>query len=407
MPSPTTAPRVSQSSCWSLLNAAHLALVFVVTTASLCSSIGAQLNISNTFTTPSGVVSLGFSDSTDLLWAYSSFGSSIASYTRGGTPKGTIPRGGEAANDVDVDVASVALTLGTTAIPAGTLLFINGESGFADIYAIDPSTGTLLASLTTSFGASHVVGGSYHPGRGTFFLVQDRVPPATASKNLIAEIDPVSGAIISSFQIASPFTVNYGDIDVDAISGNLFVVSSDESDIRELTPSGVLVKDHALPFGVSNLNGIAIDEGRGTIWVSSGNKVWELGGLPSPSVSVYGTPTAGSLIYSWLVPPPGGLPRIGNAGFSVQVNTPGMASPGVVLLSARPADIQVIGIRILVDLNLSFTIPTQAPVGSALALPIPATLVPGTQLYLQSFHFDAGAPSGIASTAGLQLTLFP
>jgi hypothetical protein len=214
---------------------------------------------------------------------YGSSDADLRSFSRFGVPLGSIVRPGEAANDADLTFAPKALTLGTTQIAAGTALFVNGETGIAEIYAVDKTTGTVQATLATSFGASHVVGGSYHPGRDTFFLVQDRQVSGTANDSVVAEINPASGAVVNSFRITdlvSTFSVNFGDVEVSA-NGNLFVVSSDESSIAEITPGGVLVQQHALPAGVSSLSGIAFDQVRGEAWVSgTGGTIWQLGGVP-------------------------------------------------------------------------------------------------------------------------------
>ena len=84
--------------------------------------------------------------------------------------------------------------------------------------------------------------------------------------------------MLNTFQISALFSVNYGDLDVDRATGNLFVVSSDEPRIAELTPTGALVQYHALPSGVSSLSGIGIDDKRGEIWVGgTSGTVWRLG----------------------------------------------------------------------------------------------------------------------------------
>ena len=57
---------------------------------------------------------------------------------------------------VPVRWANRAFTDRGRSFPAGTLLVINGETGAADIYAVDKTTGAVLATLSTSFGVSHV-----------------------------------------------------------------------------------------------------------------------------------------------------------------------------------------------------------------------------------------------------------
>jgi hypothetical protein len=60
------------------------------------------------------------------------------------------------------------------AIQPGDAIYINGETDVAELYA-PPDDGAV--TLAAAFGNSHVVGGSYHPGRGTFCVVQDRAAP--------------------------------------------------------------------------------------------------------------------------------------------------------------------------------------------------------------------------------------
>ena len=67
-----------------------------------------------------------------------------------------------------------------------------------------------------------------------------------------ATVDPDSGAVLNEFAIGSLFDVNFGDLDVCPATGHLFVVSSIESRIAELTPTGSLVGYHDLPSGVSS-----------------------------------------------------------------------------------------------------------------------------------------------------------
>ncbi|MDQ3115255.1 MAG: hypothetical protein M3Q86_01365 [Verrucomicrobiota bacterium] len=224
------------------------------------------------------LVSIGVDPSDESVWIYGSFDADLRSYSNTGEFLTSITRPGGSANDVDIEFAPEALTLGATAIPKDTLLFIDGETSVAEIYAVNKETGAVLATLVTAFGASHVVGGAYHPDRDTFFLVQDLVP-GTADENLIGEIDPANGDVLNSFQITDLFAVNFGDIEVGA-NGNLFVVSSNEDRVLELTPTGDFVQYLDLPAGVSGLSGIAFNESGGEAWVSNtSGTVFHLGGF--------------------------------------------------------------------------------------------------------------------------------
>ncbi len=220
-----------------------------------------------------GGCGLAFDPAASEVLVYPCSGASINRYSTAGALLGTITRPGEAADDVDLDVVSAAFTLGTTNVPAGSLLFVNGETGPVDFYA---AGGTLAAQ----FGASHVVGGAFHADRGTIFAVQDRVPGGTEGSR-VAEIDPVTGAIVQSWQSTPDFTVNYGDLDICQSSGNVFLVSNVETTMAEFTPTGTLVAKYPLPAGSDNGSGLAIQDGTGTAWVGTpGGTAYQLTGLP-------------------------------------------------------------------------------------------------------------------------------
>lgn len=232
-----------------------------------------------------GLCGLGIDPVTGNVWVYSCSGATIDGYTPAGAFIAAIARPGEAANDVDIEFAPEELNLGGTVVPRGTLLFINGETGVAEIYGIDTGSGAVLASLVTAFGSSHVVGGGYDPVRDVFFLVQDRVPSGGID-NRVAEVDPVTGAVVNSFPVSAHFDVNYGDLDVSAGTGRLFLVSSFETGMAEFTPGGVFVAEHALPVGVADLSGVGLVCEAQEAWVAStAGVVTRLGGVPCAAAS--------------------------------------------------------------------------------------------------------------------------
>ena len=216
---------------------------------------------------------LAFDPAANEVLVYSCSAAAITRYSPAGANLGTLPRPGEAADDVDLDVTSAGFALGGTTVPAGTLLFTNGETGVADLYAG-------AATLATQFGASHVVGGALHAVRGTVFLVQDRVPGATEG-NRVAEIDLATGAVVQTWQTPASYVVNYGDIDVCQSSGNLFIVSNMETTMIELTPTGTVVAEYALPAGSSDGSGLAIVDGTDTAWIGTpSGTAFLLDGIP-------------------------------------------------------------------------------------------------------------------------------
>lgn len=225
---------------------------------------------------------LGFDHIAARIWLIPCSSTTINSYLTDGTLDTMIPIAGETPNDVDIDIAPEAFSLTTTVVPEGALLFINGETGVAEIYELDKAGTGTTATLTTEFGASHVVGGAFHSATDTFFLVQDRQVAGEAG-NRVEEVDPVTGLILGGFQTTPQFSVNFGDLDVCQSTGNLFVVSSDESTIAEFDVLGNLIDAYSLPAGVSGAAGIDFDDLTGNAWVSGTNgTVWRLSGLPCP-----------------------------------------------------------------------------------------------------------------------------
>jgi hypothetical protein len=274
-----------------LRSGAHLLAVGLALLASSGVPAHAQLTNLGTFdpSNASGLCGVGLDPTTGNIWVYDCFSATIQEYSSAGTFLSEIPQPGGSADDVDIEFAPEEMALGLTVLPTGTLLFINGESGVAEVYALDKSDGTVLATLVTAFGVGHVVGGGYHPGRDSLFLVQDNVAGGT-NGNRVAEVDRVSGAVLDSFQVsAAGYSVSYGDLDI-ALSGNLLLVSSIETTLAEFTPSGGYVQELALPSGVSSLCGLATDGTDLEGWVAgTGGPVWRLGGLPSCGAESYCT----------------------------------------------------------------------------------------------------------------------
>lgn len=130
----------------------------------------AQITVVDSFN-PSqagGLCSAAYDAEAGEVWVYDCGAGDFQHYAEDGTFIASIPRPGESANDVDLEIAPAELNLAETTIARGTPLFINGESGTAEIYAVDAATGSVLDTLDTKFGNSHVVGGAYHPIRNTF-----------------------------------------------------------------------------------------------------------------------------------------------------------------------------------------------------------------------------------------------
>ena len=218
---------------------------------------------------------LGWDLADAQIWVYQCNGTDMLGYTTAGTAAGTITRPGESADDFDISFAPEATTIGLSAVLAGQMIVINGETDTADLHLPETTASTPLA---TAFGDDHVVGGAYHAARDTIFVVEDRNGATTG--NTIAELDATTGAVVNSFSTLPHVDVNYGDVEVCQATGNLFVVSSVDTNLTELTPTGELVGKYPLPAGVTTLSGLGLP-GNGSAWVgSTSGGVFALAGVP-------------------------------------------------------------------------------------------------------------------------------
>ncbi|HJR45490.1 MAG TPA: calcium-binding protein [Actinomycetota bacterium] len=208
------------------------------------------------------LVAIAVDGQSNSLLVYEEFGETILEYSKAGAVVGDILRPGAASNDFDLDVAETGFTLGSGSVPAGGVLVANGDVSPPTLFGID-QVGNVTGEVALT---GTLVGASHHAARGSVFAVD-------WSADMIREIDPAgTGTLISEFPVApsgSPlFDVYYGDVAVSALTGNLFVVSSNQSAVRELTPTGAFVQDYDLTaLGITGMSGIDIDPETGDAWI--------------------------------------------------------------------------------------------------------------------------------------------
>ncbi len=220
------------------------------------------------------LVAIAHDDATGNLFLYNSSATDIREFTTDGTEVvPTIPRPGNSSNDFDLDFLTEQANIGGTTVAAGALLIFNGDDNPDTLRAINRDDGTVLASVNLT-NTGTLVGGAYHPGRDSIFILE-------FNTDMIREINPATGAVLNSFDVdptGSPlFTINFGDIEVDETTGNLFLVSSLQNRIREMTPTGDFVRDIEVGFDSisnfntisSNMSGLAIDNATGEFWITT------------------------------------------------------------------------------------------------------------------------------------------
>ncbi|MBY8977381.1 FG-GAP repeat protein [Rhodobacteraceae bacterium NNCM2] len=197
-------------------------------------------------------------------------GSTVDFYSPQGALLRTIPLPGDNGNDGDLDFAAVSFSLNGVTIPAGTLLVMSGDSGAAEVFAVDPADGSILTTLSTVVGNSFTVGVAHNPVTETLFLLTCN---CDSDGNVIVEVDPDTGAELSRIDLDPlDFQTFFGDVDVDPVTGDLFLVSSSAEEVLRLAPDGEVVDRYELPAGVSGLSGVSVGLGDpAEIYVSSTN----------------------------------------------------------------------------------------------------------------------------------------
>ena len=217
------------------------------------------------------LIGLGFDYFRQLLYYYPRLDNNIYVHDRLGAAIMTFNVAGLGVEKLDLDIVPEAFQLGGQTMRQGKLMVINGQNGNATIQVVDPESGVLEGQLNTGFGNGQVVGGAYNPVTKTIFLVQNNMGGAEA--NRVAEIDPEDGSVIGLIDLNDPsidFDVMYGDLDVDPVSGHLFLISNTENTLAQLTPQGQFIRKITLP-NIVDPSGIAISHTRDRVWVSNLN----------------------------------------------------------------------------------------------------------------------------------------
>ncbi|NML45874.1 phosphatase PAP2 family protein [Ramlibacter sp. G-1-2-2] len=149
-----------------------------------------------------------------------------------------------------------AMTLGSTAVPAGSLLVFNGQPNPDRVTAVDPATGNAIASL--SLGANiDATAGLYDATTGHLFLLENNGPGSR-----MQEVDPVTGAVVNTRTLPVNIQNNAG-IAIDPVTGNFWVGGSNNAGVVVLVDrTGAEVRRVNLASqGVDNneVSGLAFD----------------------------------------------------------------------------------------------------------------------------------------------------
>ena len=250
------------------------AIALATSCASAQFTVGAVFNPSDR----GAFVAIAFAPASDEIYAYPEFAPAIDVYSTVGNFLRTIPLPGLNSNDIDLDITTAPVSVGGIAVPTGTLLVLNSEDSNSEtLFALSP-TGTLLASQILAIDGQ-AVGMGHHHARGTVFA-------ADWATDIIREYAPGTGAAVAAWPVrpaGSPsFDIYYGDLDCLRATQTVFVVSSSQQFIRELTATGVFIRDiDVAPFSVTAMSGIAFDDRRGEAWICRlDGSITQLAGFP-------------------------------------------------------------------------------------------------------------------------------
>ncbi len=207
-------------------------------------------------------------------------GESIRRFTADGTEiLPAIPRPGGLVDSVsDLEFTTSPINVGGTLVPSGSLIYISGQNSPPMVYALDVASGETIASVALDDVPASTPGIAVDSSSGRIFVLS-----RSAGDN-IHEVDPSTGVIIQSLSAApqgSPsFNVEFGDIEVVGETGNLLVVGSGQPVLRELTPTGELVRDMDLAnSGISSvantltLSALALNDVTGELRVQNEHSV--------------------------------------------------------------------------------------------------------------------------------------
>ena len=161
--------------------------------------------------------------------------------------------GGNSYSLTGLQVLPAAITLNGVSVSAGSLLVTDGYANPDRVNAINPATGTLIATLILHDNLD-ANAGVYDAATGDLYLLR-------GSANQVAVVDPKTGLTLSQF--ATPAGVDYsnGGLALDPTSGNLWLGSAASNVIYEVSKANgsVVQKVDLSPQGVTGIGGLAFN----------------------------------------------------------------------------------------------------------------------------------------------------
>ena len=173
----------------------------------------------------------------------------------GGTPNfgGTTFYGG-------IQVVPTSFTLGTTSVPAGSLLLFYGPPNPDVVIAVNPASGQIIATMTLP-GNYDTTAGVYDPVTGDLFVLN-----RNASPNQITAIfasGPNAGTVDAAHTFAAPFNAGEAGLALDPSgNGTLWYGSDQSGNVVQLSNTGTVL--HTVSVGLQlpgniSVSGLAFD----------------------------------------------------------------------------------------------------------------------------------------------------
>ena len=148
-----------------------------------------------------------------------------------------------------MEIVGAGLTLNGTAVPSGSLLFLNGYQNADRIYALNPATGATIAALTLAENFD-AVGMHWSQATGKLFVIDGPLDE-------LVELNPANGSVLG--RVTLPVALDYGGITEDA-AGHLRIASSTAGALLEYNAAGTtLIGGTFLPRNSGTITGIAFD----------------------------------------------------------------------------------------------------------------------------------------------------
>ena len=172
-------------------------------------------------------------------------------------------------NHLGLQVLGAAMSLGGTSVPAGSLLVFNGQPNPDRVVAVNPGTGSIIASVTLDANYD-LTGGTYSAANGHLYITENN-----GVGNRIIELDATTGKQVAA--ITAPFNIqSWSGLAIDPTTGHLWlgaINGGDQLVEYRIDATGVLTELRRLDASLQNIrrneiSGLSFAPD-GSLWVAS------------------------------------------------------------------------------------------------------------------------------------------